>query len=150
MAAQPNLHAVRFDLEITIERPVAVVFAYVTDVRNLPDWQESAVAAEWIEEGSRFRERRSFLGRSPETEVEVTAFQQDRRFDVKALTGPVRFAINHAFEPADGGTRLQVTAKAALGGPLRFAASMAKKQAERQFRGDLQRLKEVLERAPAD
>jgi uncharacterized membrane protein len=146
MAAQPNLQAVRFELEVTIERPVAAVFAYVTDVSNLPDWQESAVAAEWIEEGSRFRERRSFLGRTVELELEVTAFEQDRRFDVKALTGPVRFEIRHRFDGADGRTRLRVTAEAALGRAARFAAAMAKRQAERQFRSDLDRLKDVLER----
>ena len=140
MAAQPNLHAVRFDLEVEISRPVADVFAYVSDVTNLPTWQESAVAAEWVEPRSRFRERRSFLGHTAELELEVTRYEQDRRFDVKAVSGPVRFEVSHAFSSADGGTLLRVTAQA--GG---FAASMAKKPAERQFRGDLQRLREVLE-----
>jgi uncharacterized membrane protein len=146
MAAQPNLQTVRFDLEIRIERPVAAVFAYVTDIRNLPQWQASAEAAEWIDEGSRFRERRSFLGRTAEVELEVTALDQNRRFDVKAVTGPVKFEIRHWFEPVDGGTQLHVSAEAGIGGALRFAAGMARKQAERQFRADLQRLKEALER----
>jgi uncharacterized membrane protein len=146
MAAQPNLKTVRFDLDVRIERPVGAVFAYVSDVRNLPQWQESAEAADWIDEGSRFRERRTFLGRSAEIELEVTAFEQDRRFDVKAVTGPVRFEIEHGFEPVDGGTQVHVSAEATIGGALRFAAGVAKKQAERQFRADLQRLKEVLER----
>jgi len=137
---------VRFDLEVRIERPVGAVFAYVTDIRNLPEWQESAEAADWIDEGSRFRERRTFLGRAAAIELEVTAFEQDRRFDVKAVTGPVRFEISHRFAPVDGGTQVHVSAEAAVGGALRFAAAMAKKQAERQFRSDLGRLKEVLER----
>ena len=135
----------RFDLEVTIERPVEAVFAYVSDVRNLPEWQESAVSAEWIEEGSSFRESRTFLGRTAQLELEVTTFEQDRRFDVKAVTGPVRFEIRHTFEAVEGGTVLRVSAEAAIGGALRFAASMAKKQAERQFRSDLERLKAVLE-----
>ena len=146
MARDPNLHIVKFDLEVTIARPLATVFGYVTDVRNLPEWQESAVSAEWIEPGKRFRERRSFLGRTAETEVEVTAFEQDRSFDVKAVKGPVRFEVRHTFAEAGEGTRVSVTAEAATGGALRFAAAMAKKQAERQFRGDLERLKDVLER----
>ena len=140
MAAQPNLQAVRFDLEVSIARPVADVFAYVSQVTNLPTWQESAVGAEWIEPRSRFRERRTFLGHKAELELEVTAYERDRRFDVKAVSGPLRFTVRHAFRPAGGGTLLHVTAEA--GG---FAAAMAKKQAERQFRGDLERLKEVLE-----
>jgi len=150
MAAQPNLQAVWFDLEVTIERPVEDVFAYVTDVRHLPEWQESAVDAGWIEPGARFRERRSFLGRTAELELEVTAYEQDRRFDVKSVSGPVRFEILHAFEAVAGGTVLRVTAEAAIGGALRFAAAMAKKQAERQFRSDLERLKGLLERQGSD
>ena len=148
MAAEPNLQAVRFDLEVTIERPVEDVFAYVSDVAHLPEWQESAVAASWIEPGARFRERRTFLGRTAELELEVTSNERDRRFDVKSVSGPVRFEILHAFEAVAGGTVLRVTAEAAIGGALRFAAAMAKKQAERQFRSDLERLKEVLEASP--
>jgi uncharacterized membrane protein len=146
MAAQPNLHAVHFDLEVTIECPIAAVFAYVADVRNLPEWQESAIAAEWIEPGRRFRERRSLLGRRAETEVAVPAFEPERRFDVRALTGPVRFEIRHAFAEADGSTLVRVNAEAKTGGALRFAAAMAKGQVERQFRSDLKRLKAVLEK----
>jgi uncharacterized membrane protein len=134
-----------FDLEVRIDRPVTAVFAYVTDVSNLPQWQESAVAAEWVEEGSFFRERRSFLGRSADIDLEVTALEQDRRFDVRAVTGPVRFEIRHSFEAVADATLLRIRAEAPIAGALRFAASMAKKQAERQFRSDLQRLKKVLE-----
>jgi uncharacterized membrane protein len=146
MAAQPNLQAVRFDLEVGIACPAAEVFAYVSEVTNLPNWQESAVGAEWIEPRSRFRERRSFLGHRAELELEVTAYEQDRRFDVKAVTGPVRFEIRHEFRPRDGGTLVHVSAEMASGGAMRFAAALVKRQAERQFRSDLQRLKEVLER----
>jgi uncharacterized membrane protein len=145
MAAQPNLHPVRLDLEVRIARPVAAVFAYVSDVTNLPEWQESAVEAEWIEAGARFRERRSFLGQRADVELEVTAYEQDRRFDVKAVSGPVRFAIQHSFSADGVGTLLGVTAEAPMGGAMRFAAGIAKRQAERQFRSDLERLKEVLE-----
>ena len=135
----------RFDLEVRIDRPVADVFAYLTDVRNVPEWQESALSAEWIEEGKRFRERRSFLGRTAELELEVSEFEQDRRFDVRTVKAPVPLEIHHTFAAVDGGTRLQLTAEAKLAGALRFAGSMAKLQAERQFRNDLQRLKDVLE-----
>jgi uncharacterized membrane protein len=145
MAAQPNLQAVQFDLEVTIARPVGDVFAYVSDVTNLPEWQESAVAADWIDAGKRFRERRTFLGRTAELQLEVTSYEEERRFDVRSVSGPVRFEIRHTFEAVIGGTLLRVTAEAAIGGALRFAAGMAKKQAERQFRSDLERLREVLE-----
>jgi uncharacterized membrane protein len=142
--------AMRFDLEVVIERPVDEVFAYVTDVRNLPKWQESAIAADWegdapVAKGSRLHERRSFLGRTAENELEVTAYEPARRFDLKSLRGPVRFQVAHTFEPTNGGTRLHVVVEGETGGAMRFAGAMVKRQAERQFRGDLERLKERLE-----
>ncbi|HWJ44315.1 MAG TPA: SRPBCC family protein [Gaiellaceae bacterium] len=135
----------RFDLEVRIARPVADVFAYLTDVRNVPEWQESALSAEWIEEGKRFRERRSFLGRSAELELEVSEFEQDRRFDVRTMKAPVPLEIHHTFAAVDGGPQQKLTAEAKLSGALRFAGGMAKSQAERQFRNDLQHLKDLLE-----
>jgi len=146
MAAQPNLPAVEFEFEVRISRPVHEVFAYLTDVRNVPEWQESAVSAEWIEEGKRFRERRTFMGRSADLELEVTAFEPDWRFDVEAVKAPVKFGIHHSFEAVDGGTLVRVHGGAKLSGALRFAGRMAKRQAEGQFRNDFARLKEVLER----
>jgi len=137
---------VEFDLEVTIDRPVAEVFGYVSDVRNVPDWQESAESAEWIEEGRRFRERRHFLGRTAELELEVTAFEPDRRFDVRTVNAPVTFQIRHSFEPVGDATCLRVHGETKLGRTLRFAAGVAKRQAERQFRNDFDRLKETLER----
>ena len=135
-----------FDLEQQIDRPVGEVFAYVSDVRNVPQWQESAESAEWIEEGRRFRERRNFMGRIAEIELEVEALEPERRFDVRAVKAPVKFQIRHSFEARDGGTLLRVHGEAKLGGALRFAAGMAKRQAEGQFRRDFERLKAVLER----
>jgi uncharacterized membrane protein len=137
---------VEFDLEVTIERPLAAVFAYVTDVRNVPEWQESAESAEWLEVGRRFRERRHFMGRHAEIELEVTALEPDRRFDVRAAKAPVKFEIHHAFEGVDGGTRVRVHGEVKLGGALRLTAGMARRQAEHQFRRDFDRLKELLER----
>ena len=135
-----------FDLEVRIDRPVADVFAYVADVRNVPEWQESAESAEWIEQGRRFRERRNFMGRNADLELEVTAFEPEQRFDIRTVKAPVAFEIRHSFEAVERATRLRVHGEAKMGGALRFAAGMAKRQAERQFRHDFDRLKETLER----
>jgi uncharacterized membrane protein len=145
MAAQPNLPSMHFDFEVRIDRPVAEVFAYLTDVRNVPQWQESAVSADWIDEGRRFREERHFMGRTAELELEVTALEPERRFDVRAVKAPVKFEIRHSLEGLDGGTLIRVHGEAKLSGALRFAAGMVQKQAEGQFRRDFERMKSLLE-----
>jgi uncharacterized protein YndB with AHSA1/START domain len=140
---------VRFELTVEIARPPEDVFAYLTDVSNLPEWQRSAVCVETegpVREGSRLRERRTFLGRTVTTELEVTVYDPPRHFDVNALNGPVRFAISHRLEEqAVGRTRLDVTVQTRAGGLMRIAAGGATRAAEREFRADFQRLKEILE-----
>ena len=134
-----------FELEVTIARPVAHVFAYLVDIRNVPEWQESAVSAEWLEEGRRFRERRHFMGRDADIELEVTTLEPERRFDIRTVKAPVKFEIHHSFDGVDGSTRVRVHGEAKLGGALRLAAGIARRQAEHQFRRDFERLKELLE-----
>jgi uncharacterized protein YndB with AHSA1/START domain len=140
---------VRFELTVEIARPPEEVFAYLTDVSNLPEWQRSAVSAEAegpVGEGSRVRERRTFLGRTVTTELEVTAYDPPRRFDVNALSGPVRLAISHTLEEQpEGRTRVEVMVETRAGGLMRVAAGGATRAAEREFRADFQRLKEILE-----
>src|SRR5262249_7979038 len=86
------------------------------------------------------------MGRNAEIELEVTVLEPDRRFDFRAVKAPVKFDIRHTFEAVDGGTRVHVHGEAKLSGALRLAAGMARRQAEHQFRGDFERLKELLER----
>jgi len=139
----------KIDFTIDIDRPPADVFAYLTDAANLPVWQSSALESHWEGEkaaGARIKERRTFLGRDVESEVEVTAYEPDRRFALKSLSGPVPFEADHILEPRDGGTRLVFHGDAEPGGFLKLGGPMVRRAAERQFRSDFERLKDVLER----
>jgi uncharacterized membrane protein len=141
---------IRFELEVVVDRPVEEVFAYVTDVRNLPSWQASADEAAWeddgpVQRGSRMRERRTFMGRTLESTLEVSAFEPQRRFELEAAGGPLPLRVRHEFEPENGSTRIHVVAEGEPGGLFKFAERMAAKQAERQFTRDFERLKQILE-----
>jgi uncharacterized membrane protein len=141
---------IRFDLDVVIERPVADVFAYLTDVRNLPNWQTSAEEADWERDGavgvgSRMRERRTFIGRTIETTLEVTAFELNGLFELQSAGGSIPLRVRHELEPANGSTRVRIAVEGEPGGLFKFAERMAAKQAERQFTRDFERLKEVLE-----
>lgn len=137
-----------FVLELEIARPPEDVFAYLTDVERLPEWQTTAVSCETdgpVQVGSRIRERRTFIGRDVRTELEVTAHDPPRRFDVRARGGPVPFAISHVLQPAPTGTQLHVDVDVQVGAMMRLAAAGPLKLAEREFRSDFERLKELLE-----
>jgi carbon monoxide dehydrogenase subunit G len=138
----------RFDLTIDIARPPDDVFALLTDVERLPEWQESAVSASADREvavGTVIGEQRRFMGRDIETRDEVTAYEPARRFDVKSLGGPVAYEIHHRLEPAGTGTRLQVAVDVQVGAMMRLVAQAPLKAAERELRSDFERLKRLVE-----
>jgi carbon monoxide dehydrogenase subunit G len=138
----------RFALSLEIGRSPQDVFAYLTDVSNLPHWQSSAIGADTdgpVQLGTRIRERRKFAGRDVRTELEVVTYEPPRRFDVESRCGPVSFEIRHTLEPVNERTRVNVDVNLKVGAMMRIAAAGPLKMAEREFRSDFERLKEVLE-----
>ena len=139
---------IRVEFTIEIARPAAEVFEYLADVERLPEWQASAVEARAdgsLAKGSRITERRRFLGRDFETELEVTAYEPPERLTLRALDGPVRFTVDHRLEENGGATLLHFTGEAKPGGMLRFAGPAVESKARHEFRRDFDRLKERLE-----
>jgi uncharacterized protein YndB with AHSA1/START domain len=141
-----------FEIIVDVARPPADVFAYLTDVSKLPEWQTSASEAHVegaVRLGARISERRHFLGRHIRTELEVTAYEPPQRFDVESRSGPVEFKIRHTLTPTPEGTRLRAEVDVKVGGMMRLAAQGPLKIAEREFRSDFARLKDLLEARPA-
>ena len=131
---------VRAELTIEIARTPKDVFSYLTDVSNLPTWQ-AGVKSATLRDG-RIEESRSLLGKELTTTLEIVEQEEPRLFTLRALDSPVPFTVRHELEPADGGTRLTVTAEGDVPG---FAAGLLSSRAEKQFRKDFARLKEILE-----
>jgi uncharacterized protein YndB with AHSA1/START domain len=139
---------VRFEVQIAIGRPPEDVFAVLTDIDRLPEWQGSAVSAAAegpLGEGTRIRERRRFIGREFRVVHEVTTYDPPHRFDVRSVEGPLPLSVSHTLEPSGGGTHLEVVGEAKPKGMLRFAAAGIAKTAEADFRRDFERLKELVE-----
>ena len=130
----------RAELTIEIARTPEDVFAYLTDVSNLPEWQAGVKSA--TVRGDRVEESRSLLGRELHTSLEIVERDEPRLFTLRALDSPVPFSVRHELEPLGGGTRLTVTAEGDVPG---FAAGLLSRRAERLFRKDFERLKQILE-----
>jgi uncharacterized protein YndB with AHSA1/START domain len=139
---------IRIDFSVEIDRTPSEVFAYLTDLDNLPEWQASAMQARWEGEkaaGARIKEVRKFLGRRMESELEVLEYEPDRRLVLKTLTGPVQLVAEHTVEPTNGGTRLVFHGEGEPGGFFRLAEGVVARNAERSVRNDFETLKDVLE-----
>ncbi len=140
----------RIDLTLEIARPPAEVFAALTDLDRIPEWQESAVESRCdgpLAEGARIHERRRAMGRELESELEVTSFEPGRRLTLKAVSGPVRFTVDHELveQDAGGSTFLHVIVEGQSGSFMKLAGPMLKRRAEGELRGDFERLKQQLE-----
>jgi carbon monoxide dehydrogenase subunit G len=131
---------VRAELTIEIARPPEDVFAYLTDVSNLPAWQAGVKTA--TRRNGRIEESRSLFGREVQTTLEIVEDEEPRLFTLRALDSPVPFTVRHELEPTDVGTSLTVTADGEVPG---FAARLFARRAEGQFRKDFARLKRNLE-----
>ena len=137
------LRAVHAEVVVDIDRSPEDVYAYLTDVSNLPQWQSGVHAAR--REGSQIHESRHMLGRELSTTLEIEEEDPPRVFALRAVDGPVPFSVRHELEPSGGGTRLTVTGEGDAGLLPGFAAGIMARRAEKQFRKDFERLKKLLE-----
>ena len=134
---------------IEIERPVAEVFAFVTEPSNYPRWQPSLVEVRPhspgpLRVGNTATEVRRFLGREVETTWTCVEHQPVSRSAIESDDGPVPFRGTFVLEPHDRGTRLTWIvetrgAASRLGGPLVGKATKSELEA------NCERLKELLE-----
>ena len=141
----------RYRRTIEIARSPEDVFAFVTDLDNLPRWQPTIRDVRWdgeLHEGSEFEETREMLGRRARSRLEVIALEPEREFSIRVVEGPVRLTVRHLLEAVEGRTRLTLDAEGEAGGLMRLAAPIAERAAARQASQDLERLKELLEALP--
>jgi carbon monoxide dehydrogenase subunit G len=146
MAGGARLGTVQYEHEIEIERSPEDVYAFLSDLENLPRWQ-SGVLDVRRESDTGFVEVRTFVGRRIESTLEVTAAEPGREFSLHTASGPVRFSVRHFLEPAgEGRTRVRVVGDAeGVGGLFKLGGRLLKRAAERRVKEDFARLKALLE-----
>ena len=133
---------------VEIDRPAEEVFAYLTDVSRLPEWQSSAESAELegeLREGARVREVRTFMGRRAASTLEVTEYEPPHRFSLRVIEGPIEYAVEHALEAADGRTLITFVGRGETRRVPRLMQGAVRRAVERQFVKDLEELKRLLE-----
>jgi carbon monoxide dehydrogenase subunit G len=138
----------RAELTVEIARTPEEVFAYLTDVSNLPHWQSGVHSASLEGElgaGAHIHESRHMLGRELHTSLAIEEYEPPRLFTLRALDSPVPFTVRHELEPSGTGTKLSVVGEGDAGMLPGFAAGIMARRAEKQFRKDFERLKRLLE-----
>jgi uncharacterized protein YndB with AHSA1/START domain len=138
-------------LSVTILRPVADVFAVLTDVGNAAKWssalEEELLTPGPLAVGSRRRAVvPGFAGRTTENEMELTELVPDRRLAMRGVAGfPFAVRIVAELDPAEGGASLRWTTWLEPGGIAKLLGPLIAASYKRSFAKDLARLKSMME-----
>src|SRR5579859_7667624 len=95
---------------VTIEQPVDKVFAYVTNVSNHLKWQQGILDAKISPEGpvglgSIYCYTSEVMGRRMETQLRVSAFEPNKRWNVTTTGVPRPMETAYTFEN-EGATKI--------------------------------------------
>ena len=138
-----------FQHTIEIQRPVAEVFAFITEPANYPRWQPTLMAIEPhspgpLRVGSTATEVRRFLGREMQTTWTCVEHEPLTRSAIESHDGPVPFRGTFDLEPVDGATRFTWTVET-RGAATRLAGPLVGRATRRELEASSGRLKELLE-----
>ena len=135
---------------ITINRPIQEVFAYVSDFEKSTKWQSGLVEVKGISAGplgggSQFTGVRNFMGRRMEAVAKLTAFEQDKQFAYKTISGTAPFEQSWLFETVPGGTKVSTVFEMETSGLLGLAKPLIAAGLKRDMGADFATLKNQLE-----
>jgi uncharacterized protein YndB with AHSA1/START domain len=139
---------------IEIARPPAEVFSYVTDPTRFAEWQANVVSGGIEGEGlprvgSRCSTTRRIGGSERPATSEITELNPPMSWAVRGIDGPVRANVRVSVEPLNETTRSRVKIELDFEGHgigTLLVPLVIRRQAQKQLPGNLQNLKEQLER----
>jgi hypothetical protein len=140
----------QYEVSTLINRPLAEVFQFVTNVANQPRWQSSSLENTQLTPGPMAagvttQHVGKWLGRRYVSKGLVTEFEPNSRWAYKSLDGPYQLEMRYRFETEPDGTRLTMVADGEDAGFFRLPAPLLRFFAQRVLQGDLDRLRKVME-----
>lgn len=96
---------------VTINKPVAEVFAYLADPANDPEWNDSIRALEVtgpLAVGTVVKQTVSGSFGDQETDYKFTAYEPNSRFAIETIVGQVQPKGEYTFTAVDAGTEVRV------------------------------------------
>lgn len=138
---------------VEIKQPANKVFAYVTDIKNLPKWEFNAVEAEQTSQGpmgvgTTFRGINRAMGQEMPWTSKITEYEPDKRWGEFITSGSTQIDEHLTFEPTDTGTKFTQVYDMKIGGFLRLMSPMVASSMRKQVKENLSNLKSILETQP--
>lgn len=143
---------IKQDFSIEIKAPVEKVFAFVSDFRTAPQWQDGVIESSQTPDGptqlgTKMKTVRTFLGQKLEATGEVTEFVPNQKFAFKSTSGPIKFNLTQSFSPVPDGTRIEMHVRIEPGGFFKLAEGALAGNLKQTMEAQAEKLKKVLEGA---
>jgi uncharacterized protein YndB with AHSA1/START domain len=138
-------------VSILIHKPVKRVFDFISTPENDGRWQDGTLETKQTSQGpmglgSTFQSAGQDRGHPVENNFEVTTFKPGRKFAFKSVS--TQMSTSYVFDAVEGGTRLTATMQSPdPAGILKLAGPYLARQLKRQFKGNIARMKNLLEAA---
>ncbi len=144
---------IHIESSVDIARAAAAVWEVVGDFAHDRRWRQGIYRSERTSPGpmavgATLLEGAWFLGRDIVTHSDVTAYEPGRCWSFATTAGPIKAWGTHALKPTAGGSRFTYTLHAAFPGPLRLVEPLLTPIIAWRIKGDLRRLKLLMEIPP--
>jgi uncharacterized protein YndB with AHSA1/START domain len=135
--------------DVTIDRPVDEVFAFLTDASNHRRWDSTSIEMVPLQpgpwhQGMEFREVRRVGPRPTEVRSRIAAIESGRSMDLESMTGPP-FRGHWRLSGEGGQTRLRWTGELETSGLARLLSPLIQRQFRQTTAANFARLKDILE-----
>ena len=145
------MKAVDVAVETVIDRERTIVADYCCDPENATEWYANINTVQWetpkpLGLGSRFAFTAAFLGRTLRYTYEVVELEAGRRFVMRTAQGPFPMETTYTWDDEPNGrTRMTLRNRGEPAGFSRIVQPLMAMAIRRANRGDLRRLKTILE-----
>lgn len=142
---------INLDLGVLIDRPMKIVFAFISNPNNMSKWNSAVVSLEQtspgaVGVGTKFKSVGEMMGRRIEGEMQITAYEPDSKCGFQINAGPMKVDLTMTFKTVGTGTKVSLNAQGNPGGIFKLAEGVMAGQVKSMMEGNLARLKEVLEK----
>jgi uncharacterized membrane protein len=137
--------------KLTINQPVDKVFTYVTAVENHKAWQAGIAEAKVtpsgpIGLGSTYVYTTEVMGRRMESQLQVSAWEPNKKWAVKTIGIPNSVETVYLFEAAGQATQLTISMEVPAGAYPAAAEGMIKQQMQKSLEDQGKRIKQTVEK----
>ena len=135
---------------ITINKPVGHVFSDVIDVANHPSWQQGRLEARVTPDGpvgvgSTYHYTSEVMGNRMETQLQVTAFEENKTWSITTTGVPTPVETVYSFEAAGDATTLTISMDLPAGAYPAAAMDMVRQQMEKTLADSCSKIKAMVE-----